>query len=144
MALRGASSRWPTARWSSTRVRSIRLCSASNKRAGSRVSGAPATTTVARDSIPSLGRGGSSWRPSPSFAAAAVVTLALGIGANLAIYQVLNAVVFRDLPVRDPARLVEIQLLESNEPTRVSYPLFHELSGRQQVLDGMFAVSDFS
>jgi predicted permease len=83
-------------------------------------------------------------RTSPGFAAAAVLTLALGIGANLAIYQVLDAVVFRDLPVRDPARLVEIQLLESNDPTRVSYPLFRELSAHQQVFDPMFAVSDFS
>src|SRR5204863_1309725 len=63
--------------------------------------------------------------------------------ANLAIYQVLDAVVFRDLPVRDPARLVQIQLLESNDPMRVSYPFFREMAARQQVLDGMFAVSDF-
>ena len=51
----------------------------------------------------------------PAFAAAAILTLALGIGANAAIYQVLDAVVFRSLPVRDPASLVQVQLLE-NEP----------------------------
>ena len=80
---------------------------------------------------------------SPGFAAAAVLTLALGIGANLAIYRVLDAIVFRDLPVHDPAKLVEIQMVENNDPMRVSYPLFREMAARQQVLDGMFAVSDF-
>ena len=83
-------------------------------------------------------------RASPGFTAAAVLSLALGIGANLAIYQVLDAVVFRDLPVRDPARLVQVQLLESNDPQRVSYPLFRELAARQQVLDGIFAVANLA
>jgi predicted permease len=82
-------------------------------------------------------------RAAPAFTAAAVVTLALGIGANLAIYRVLDAVVFRDLPVRDPARLVEVQLLEDGKGHRVSFPLFREFAAHQQVLDGMFAVSDF-
>ena len=45
-------------------------------------------------------------RKSPAFTAAAVLTLALAIGANTAIYQVLDTVLFRPLPVRDPARLV--------------------------------------
>src|SRR5215471_11126318 len=80
-------------------------------------------------------------RAAPGFAAAAILTLALGIGANLAIYQVLDAVLFRDLPVGDPARLVQVQLLESNDPQRVSYPLYREMAAHQQVLDGMFAVS---
>jgi predicted permease len=82
-------------------------------------------------------------RASPGFAAAAVLTLALGIGANLAIYQVLDAVLFRNLPVRDPARLVEVRLLENNDPVRASYPLFRELSAHQNVLEGFFATSDF-
>jgi predicted permease len=82
-------------------------------------------------------------RASPGFAAAAALTLALGIGANLAIYQVLDAVLFRDLPVRDPERLVQVQLLEDRDPTRVSSPLFRELAAHQQWLDGFFATSDF-
>jgi predicted permease len=81
-------------------------------------------------------------RRNPAFAAAAVLTLALGIGANAAIYQVLDAVLFRALPVRDPASLVEVQLIENNRPIHVSYPLYRELAARQQVLDGLFAVSD--
>jgi predicted permease len=82
-------------------------------------------------------------RASPGFAAVAVLTLAIGIGANLAIYQVLDAVLFHDLPVRDPAGLVQVQLLEDNEPTRVAFPLFREIAAHQQVLDGFFATSDF-
>jgi predicted permease len=82
-------------------------------------------------------------RRNPAFAAAAVLTLALGIGANAAIYQVLDAVVFRPLPVRDPGSLVQIQLLEDNQPVHVSYPFYRELAARQQMLDGLFAVSDF-
>ena len=82
-------------------------------------------------------------RRNPAFATAAVLTLALGIGANTAIYQVLDAVVFRALPVRDPAALVQVELLENNRPVHVSYPFYREFAAHQQVLDGLFAVSDF-
>ena len=45
---------------------------------------------------------------SPSFALAAIVTLALGIGVNTAVFSVVNAIVLRPLPVRDGDRLVVI------------------------------------
>ncbi|HKE30010.1 MAG TPA: ABC transporter permease [Bryobacteraceae bacterium] len=80
---------------------------------------------------------------SPGFALASILTLALGIGANTGIYQVLYAVVFRPLPVADPQRLVELLVTEKGKPQHFSYPLFREIASRQNSLTGLFAVSEF-
>ena len=50
---------------------------------------------------------------SPGFAAVAILTLALGIGANTAIFSVTYAALFRALPYKDPARIVAINKVES-------------------------------
>ena len=47
-------------------------------------------------------------RKSPGFTAVAILTLALGIGANTAIFTMTNGLMLRTLPVRDPGRLVEL------------------------------------
>jgi len=55
-----------------------------------------------------------SLRRSPGFAAVAALSLALGIGANTAIFQILDAVRLRSLPVRDPQELAEVRIVGGN------------------------------
>src|SRR5262245_49206274 len=50
---------------------------------------------------------------SPGFALVAVLSLGLGVGANSAIFQLLNAVRLRSLPVKDPGQLVEVKVVEA-------------------------------
>ena len=83
----------------------------------------------------------------PGFTAVAVLTLALGIGANTAIFTVVNAVLLRPLPYREPDRLMLLE--ERGENLRrvsVSYPNFLDWRAQNQVFDQMAAVqsADFN
>jgi hypothetical protein len=68
----------------------------------------------------------------PAFTLTATATLALGVGANTAIFQLLDAIRLRTLPVPEPHRLAQIQIPNLNfgiqeGPDNVSYPLYQEI-----------------
>jgi predicted permease len=65
----------------------------------------------------------------PGFAVTAVLTMALGIGANLAVFQLLYGVMFAHLPVRQPAQIYSIHALQTpyDEQWFVSYPAYRRL-----------------
>jgi len=67
-------------------------------------------------------------RRAPALASIVVLSLALGIGANTAIFSLVNAMVLRDLPIKDPARMMVLQYLEAKGDTPAA--LEHSHSGR--------------
>src|SRR5262249_43949807 len=70
-------------------------------------------------------------RRNPGFTTTAVLSLALGIGANTAIFGILYALVLRSLPVSDPERLV---VVTRNETVSAPYPWFAELRDKSRTL----------
>jgi len=86
----------------------------------------------------------------PGFTATIVLMLALGIGANTALFSVINAVLLRTLPVRDPHQLVVLSDPEAagmatgistGERSLFSYHEFEGLRDLNQAFSGLFAMS---
>ncbi|MGH9854404.1 MAG: ABC transporter permease, partial [Blastocatellia bacterium] len=76
----------------------------------------------------------------PGFTAIAVLTLTLGIGANVAIFSIINAVVFRPRPVAQPERLVELYSGDARNPYQSSaYQDFLIFRDQGEVFSGLAA-----
>jgi len=79
-------------------------------------------------------------RANPGFTATAVLSLALGIGANTAIFSILNAVMLRSLPVEDPQRLVQVAAPQGSSFNQiVTNPIWEQVRGHQRAFSGTLA-----
>jgi predicted permease len=83
-------------------------------------------------------------RRSPGFTAVAVVSLALGIGANTAIFSLINALVLRMLPVREPGQLVELLFKAPGQDhfNAFSWQSYEQYREHNHVFSGLIASAD--
>jgi predicted permease len=81
-------------------------------------------------------------RRTPIVTAAAIISLALAIGANAAVFSLINAVILRPLPVHNPQQLVAISTMSpENQRELLSLSMFEGIVGRQEIFSGMFVWS---
>jgi hypothetical protein len=83
------------------------------------------------------------FKKSPVFVAVAVLSLALGIGANTAIFTLVDQLLLRLLPVKDPQQLVLLwgrgrHYGSNNGRYKISYPMYEDFRDHNQVFSGMF------
>jgi hypothetical protein len=80
---------------------------------------------------------------SPGFAAVAVLSLGIGIGFNAALFSIVDALLFRPLPVEHPERLVDVYTKGGDGDTYAtnSYPDFLDFQAKNTVFGGMFGYS---
>ena len=75
-------------------------------------------------------------RSSPGFAAVAILSLALGIGANTAIFSLINSVILKALPVSHPEQLLQVT---AGKDSYFANPVWEQLRDRQDIFSGIFA-----
>lgn len=85
-------------------------------------------------------------RKTPAFTAAAVLTLALGLGVNIAVFSLMNAALLESLPVRHAERLVHVFSMteQGTEHFDYSYPLYVDLRDGARTLDGLAAYASLA
>lgn len=83
-------------------------------------------------------------RNNTGFAAVAIITLALGIGANTAVFSVVDAVMLRPLPYAHPERLVQAESVNSHNPhsVSISYPDFFDWRSQNHSLEHLVSYHD--
>jgi len=83
-------------------------------------------------------------RQNPGFTAVAVITLALGIGANTAVFSVVDAVMLRPLSYYQPERLIEAQSTGTRDPRpdSISYPDFFDWRNQNRTLEHLVSYYD--
>jgi putative ABC transport system permease protein len=83
---------------------------------------------------------------SPGFAVTAVLSLALGIGANTAIFSLIDALMLRWLPVRDPQELVQVKMRLGGDTSAgedFAYPIIRALADQKEIFAGVCGSSGF-
>src|SRR5262245_38114996 len=82
-------------------------------------------------------------RASPGFTATAILSLALGIGANTAIFSLMDALMLRWLPVRDPQELVQVRTLAARRPPseNLSYSEIRAVASQAELFTGVAGYS---